>query len=100
MIALIECCKMASTVTVASVTKAAVSYANTLGLELKKEQMDVIVKYVLGKDVFAVLPTGYGKTLCYQSLPYIFNQVFFGGKDHCSIIIVISPLIAIMKDQV
>ncbi len=75
-------------------------YTVSLGYEIKKEQLYVIVQYVLGRDVSAVLPTGYGKSLCYQALPTVFNQIFFDGKDHYSIIIVISPLIAIMKDQV
>ena len=79
---------------------AAVGYALSLGYSLKKEQLDVIVKYAMGRDVFAVLPTGYGKSLCYQCLPYVFNKLFFDGREHSSIIIVISPLIAIMKDQV
>ncbi len=43
-------------------TKAAVSYTLSLRYEIKKEQLDVIVQYVLGRDVFAVLPTGYGNS--------------------------------------
>ena len=88
------------TTTVSSVSKAAVDSAATLGFEIRQEQLEVIVQFVLGKDVFAVLPTGYGKSLCYQCLPKVFNDISFGGKDHTAIIVVISPLIAIMKDQV
>ena len=58
------------------------------------------MKFAMGRDVFAVLPNGFGKTLCYQCLPGVFNQICFDGKEHCSIIVVISPLIAIIKDQV
>ena len=36
-------------------------------LQLKPEQLKVITEFVNGRDVFAVLPTGYGKTLCYAS---------------------------------
>ena len=61
--------------TVASVSKAAVNAAHSLGFALKQEQLEVVVQFVLGKDVFAVLPTGYGKTLCYQCLPRVFNIV-------------------------
>ena len=52
--------------TVSNCSKAAVKAAGTLGYILKQEQLDVIVQFALGKDVFAVLPTGYGKSLCYQ----------------------------------
>ena len=36
--------------------------------DLKKEQSTVINSFVSGNDVFAVLPTGFGKTLCYPLL--------------------------------
>ncbi len=42
---------------------AAVKLGYPLGL--KKEQLDVVVAFMSGKDVFAVLTTGYGKSLCY-----------------------------------
>ena len=32
---------------------------------LKEKQIEVIVNTVKGNDAFAVLPTGYGKILCY-----------------------------------
>ena len=35
------------------------------GFTLKAEQMKVVTSVLQGRDVFAVLPTGYGKTLCY-----------------------------------
>ena len=44
-----------------------------LGYKLKKEQRDVIVSYIKGNDVFAILPTGFGKSLCYQALLLIFD---------------------------
>ena len=39
-------------------------------LQLKPEQLKVIIRFVNGRDVFAVLPTGYGKTLSYACLFY------------------------------
>ena len=51
------------------------------------------------RDVLAVLPTGYGKSLIYQLLPSMFNFLLFGG-NYRSIAIVVSPLSALMMDQV
>ena len=64
---------------------------------LKDQQKVVISSFVLGSDVFAILPTGFGKTLCYACLPNVFNKLY--GVDN-SIIIVISPLTSIIKTQV
>ena len=45
--------------------------AQNLGyLSLKEEQREVITNFVQGKDVFAVLPTGFGKSLCYACLAF------------------------------
>ena len=38
--------------------------AATLGFTLKKEQEKVIVAFTQGHDVFVVLPTGFGNSLC------------------------------------
>ena len=52
---------------------------------------EAIVRDVLdGRDVFALLPTGGGKSLCYQ-LPALLSP---------GLTVVVSPLIALMKDQV
>lgn len=53
-------------------------------------QQEIISDSLAGKDVFAVLPTGGGKSLCFQ-LPALVRP---------GLTIVISPLIALMKDQV
>lgn len=68
------------------------------GYNLKDEQRKVILSFVKGEDVFVVLPTGFGKSLCFACLPLIFDRVREDGLS--SIIIIITPLIAIMKDQV
>ena len=53
-----------------------------------------------GHDVFAVLLTGYGKSLCYRCLPIVFDKLLGMGGEDGSIVVVVTPLTAIMKDQV
>ena len=54
------------------------------------------------KDMLAVLPTGYGKSLIYQLLAPIYNFMDFAGSpgDKKSTVIVISPLNALIRDQI
>ncbi len=53
-------------------------------------QQEIIEAALSGADVLALLPTGGGKSLCYQ-LPAVVSQ---------RLTLVVSPLIALMKDQV
>ena len=82
-----------------SLEAAANNAATRLGYEegLKADQLKVVVAFLSGMDVFAVLPTGYGKSLCYGCLPFAFDQLLLNKE---SIILVATPLTAIMKDQV
>ena len=71
---------------------------SSLHFTLKKEQMECLSSVITdGKDILAVLPTGYGKSLIYQLLPDVFNQ-YLVVQD--SIVLVISPLNALMYDQI
>ena len=52
-----------------------------------------------GKDVFVSLPTGFGKSICYGSLPFVYDKLRGVGQER-SIAIVVSPSISLMTDQV
>ena len=72
-------------------------------LQLKEKQYEVLKSVVIdNKDVLAVLPTGYGKSLIYQLLAPIYNCMDFAGSpgDKKSTVIVISPLNALIRDKI
>lgn len=56
----------------------------------RQGQKDVIVDLLQGKNVVAMLPTGGGKSLCYQ-LP---------GLMQDGTVLIVSPLLSLMEDQV
>lgn len=58
--------------------------------QFKGQQEDIIADLLNGEDVFVLMPTGGGKSLCYQ-LPALISD---------GVAIIVSPLIALMKNQV
>ena len=58
--------------------------------KFKGDQLAIIESLLNGDDVFVLMPTGGGKSLCYQ-LPALMSR---------GTAVVISPLIALMKNQV
>ena len=59
---------------------------------MKPEQLEVAANFIEGRNVFSVLPTGFGKSLCYACVPQTFDKLvrlFLSRR-----------LVSIMEDQV
>ena len=68
---------------------------------LKPEQRSSMEAIYDGRDVFVWLPTGYGKSLCYQVLPFLVDsKLGLANTEKSSSVFVVSRLVVLMIDQV
>ncbi|GJE97049.1 ATP-dependent DNA helicase-like protein [Phanerochaete sordida] len=68
---------------------------NVFGLKsFRKNQLEACTDSMQGRDVFVLMPTGGGKSLCFQ-LPAVVKN-----KQMDGVTVVICPLVALMQDQV
>ena len=65
---------------------------------LRKQQETCLVNLTRGKDVFAILPTGFGKRLIFQLFPRLLNSKAATESEMCSMVVV-SPLVSVMRDK-
>ena len=66
----------------------------------KPEQRKAVKSIYLGRDVFVWLPTGFGKSLCYEVLPFVMDNKLGRVGSAARLVLIVSPLIALMTDQV
>ncbi len=75
----------------AGLTDAHRALRTTFGFaDFRPGQADIVAAVLAGRDVLAIMPTGSGKSLCYQ-LPALLRD---------GLTVVVSPLIALMRNQV
>ena len=71
-------------------------------LALKEEQKLAIHAIYSGSDVFVWLPTGFGKSMCFHTLPFVFDYKLelVSASKRSVVVVVVAPLVALMVDQV
>ena len=79
----------------------AVNWEITALNDLQKKAVKAIVD---GNDVFVCLPTGFGKSLCFLSVPYVLDYLrsdpSAGSVADHHLALVVEPIAAIMREQV
>jgi len=74
----------------------ALSCVKQEGLSLKAQQVEAVKLLSEGEDVFVWFPTGYGKSICYQLLPFVFDVKL--GRTNAPLIDRSVVLLSIIKD--
>ena len=69
---------------------------------LKVKQIHILEALYREKDVVAVLPTGYGKSIIFHILPFLFEyrERNFMNSSRTNAIIVVAPLNSLIDDQI
>ena len=65
-----------------------------MNVKLKDKQLEAVLSFMSGNDVFVSLPTGYGKSLIYGILPLAFD--IFRGRKNSDIYIILINLFILM----
>jgi len=80
------------------------TFDEAMSLKLKPEQLQAIRHVYDGKDGFLWIPTGFGKLVCYKTLPFLFDHMERSSTScssaNSSIVLVVSPLWSLMIDHV
>lgn len=71
-------------------------------LELKPVQEEALLQFIKPKDVFAVLPTGCGKSLIFQLVPKVCAYLHDRGFNYpkAAVLVVVCPLTALIEAQI
>lgn len=82
-----------------------VTQSNYSNINLRPKQVKCVEAISCGRDVVAILPTGYGKSRIVHVLPSLLHKKIKSCRpapspSFCLIIIVVSPLNALIKDQI
>ena len=69
---------------------------------IKSEQLTAIQSLLSGVSVFMSVPTGFGKSLVFQVLPFCVKRLLRSGRSESMkpVVVVVSPQLSLMHDQV
>ena len=81
-----------------AITRALQVTVKEMGYSEMRSKQEVVGHFLSGRDVFVSLLTGSGKSLCFLVLPRLFDRL--RHVQTTRLIVVVSPLVALMKEQV